>query len=446
MKKIFGTRVGKAIFAVSGTAVITLLCVLFWLKPWEPPTPKAPLDVKAVGRSQSIVISWKPSRDTRTTGYFIYLGGKYFKKCGKDATSAEMDGLIPGQKYSVGISAVGENKKISERIVLTATPLSMKVDQVNPVKTPSGNYTEYSAIMSAGKAGPVVPGLKQGFVPQGVGYITEKKWYVISYYSSNGQNSMLGIVDAETGKFVKGLGINDVGGAQYKGHAGGIAISAKNLWIASDSYLRRIKLDDIYSAKNGDKVTTVDKISTGNNASFAMYSNGVVWSGEFYEAQDYPTDKSHQLKAKDGMTHNAWMTGFRLDPQTDTCAFSGKSTATPDYVLSIPGSVQGATVLSDGRFVLSESYGRNNDSTLETYKNVLKGKADTTVKINGKDVPLWILDGTCLTKKNTAFPMSEGIIEKDGAVDIVFESGASTYRDTCKYPLGTLWEVKEDFF
>jgi hypothetical protein len=446
MKKLLAARSGRIIFAVSGAALIALLCILFWLKPWEPPMPKSPLDVKAVGRSQSIYLSWKSSGDTNTDAYFIYLGGKYYKKCSKNATSVSIDNLIPGQKYLVGISAISKDKKLSERIVLPATPLPMKIDQQNPVKTASGNFTEYSAILSAGKAGAVVPGLQQGLVPQGLGYIPEKKWYIISYYSSNGKGSMLSLVDATTGKIVKAVGINDVGGTQYKGHAGGVAVSEKNVWIASDSYLRRIKLSDIYSAKNEENVTAADKISTSNNASFAMYSNGVIWSGEFYEAKDYPTDKSHELKAKDGMMHNAWITGFKLDPQTDTCSSAGSSAATPDYVISIPATVQGSAILSDGRIVLSESYGRGSDSRLETYKNVLANKNDTTVTINGKSVPLWILDGTCLTKKNTAFPMSEGLIERDGVVDIIFESGAATYRDSCKYPLGTLWEVNKSFF
>jgi hypothetical protein len=151
------------------------------------------------------------------------------------------------------------------------------------------------------------------------------------------------------------------------------------------------------------------------------------------------------MKTSDGGTNNAWLAGFRLDAD-DAIASVSAGAAVPDRILSIPGIVQGALVLSGGDILLSESYGRGNDSKIERYRNVFAAAQDTAVTVGGRQVPVWFLDSKSLKSRNTLFPMAEGLIERGGSVDVIFESGAELYRGSCKYPLGTLWELKSTFF
>ena len=108
---------------------------------------------------------------------------------------------------------------------------------------------------------------------------------------------------------------------------------------------------------------------------------------------------------------------------------------TPDYVLSIPDEIQGMTKLESGEFVLSRSYGRNNKSSLLLYRGVLDSNPDRTVRINGKEVPLWFLDSETSVKSITAPPMLESLERADGNVLALFESAADPYRDTALDPV-----------
>jgi hypothetical protein len=295
-------------------------------------------------------------------------------------------------------------------------------------------YAKFRAISSMG---PVVPGLMQDLVPQGLAYWPEQGWLVISYYTKAAQPSALAIVDARTGKLVKGLRMYEAEGRPYMGHAGGVAISKGNLWMGSGGDMFRMTLKDLLAAPDNGNIIFAGHYRMETNSSFVAYSDGILWAGEFYHpTAGYNTDPRHHLTNKQGTKYGAWVAGYRLDPATDQPA------AAPDYLLSIRDQIQGMTVTKDS-VILGRSYGRKVDSNLYRYVLPdLSGAPHQTVTVAGKTVPLWFLDETTQTNNDPVQvlpPMSEGVVT-DGAnrLFVLFESGANEYRFDGFNPLDRL--------
>lgn len=323
---------------------------------------------------------------------------------------------------------------------------NLEITQVNVVKKRAYNFfREYDNFFNIASEWAIIPGLKEKIVPQGMCYIPEQNWFVLTYYRTGGKPSVLAIIDGTNGNFIKAMEIYYNNGAPYTGHAGGVAVSASNLWISSSSYLWRIPFQDIIDAENGSRITIADGFNTGTRASFASYSNGILWAGEFYHNGNYETNPSHYIVTRDGTTNHAWIVGFKLDPKTDKLPENKiKSSAlivTPDFILSIPDIVQGVVFLKDGRIVLSRSYGRSNDSFLDIYSSVLNEANHTTIKISGEEVPVWFLDSQSFENELLILPMSEGIAQKGDSIYILFESAGSKYLLTTKYPTDYIWKL-----
>ncbi|GAB6189563.1 hypothetical protein JCM30566_13030 [Marinitoga arctica] len=301
-------------------------------------------------------------------------------------------------------------------------------------------FNEYNVFFKIASKWAVIPGLKENLVPQGLAYYPKKNWFIISFYRINSMPSVLAIIDANNGILIKAIEIYNLNGTPYKGHAGGIAISENNLWISSNSYLWRIPLNDIINSENGSKVKIIDGFNTGTRASFVEYNNGVLWAGEFYHKGNYTTDISHHLVSNNGTKHYAWIAGFKLNPKTDNV--TKNTPIIPDMILSIPDIVQDIEFIENKKIILSRSYGRNNDSLLQIYSYVLNQSPDTTIQLFKKKVPVWFLNKMNLETEIVILPMSEGITKKDNSLYILFESSASKYRFTTKYPTDFIWDIK----
>ena len=324
---------------------------------------------------------------------------------------------------------------------------NLEITQVNVVKKKSYNFfREYDNFFNIASEWAIIPGLKEKLVPQGICYVPEQNWFILTYYRIGGKPSVLAIIDGTDGIFIKAMEIYNHNGTPYTGHAGGVAVSISNLWISSSSYLWRIPFQEIIDAENGSKVIIADEFNTGTRASFASYSNGILWAGEFYHTGNYETSASHRMVARDGTTHHAWIAGFKLDAITDRLPEDKikniASSVTPDVILSIPDIVQGVEFLKDGRIVLSRSYGRSNDSFLQVYDPVLNGRNHTMVQISGGEVPVWFLDNQSFENELLILPMSEGITQKDNSIYVLFESAASKYLLTTKYPTDYIWKLE----
>jgi len=289
----------------------------------------------------------------------------------------------------------------------------------------------YPALWKVSDEGPAIPGLGDGVIPQGLAYWKDKNWLIMSGYVESGGASTLAIMDAGTQALVKTVQLYQENGSAYGGHAGGVAVSQRHLWISSGGLLWWAPLSALADAPDKGKLTFSGRFETVVRSSFTTYHGGILWAGEFYSAPDYETDDSHKL-SRNGLRYSAWTVGYRLDAQTDL----PKAEAQPDYVLAIPDQVQGMAVAS-GNMILSQSYGRNKQSTLLKYKLPdLTGQPDQSVSVKGKSVPLWFMERKLVTASLPLPPMSEGIIV-DGAnrLYILFESGAKKYRPSAVDPM-----------
>ncbi len=308
----------------------------------------------------------------------------------------------------------------------------------------AASFSEYTSYLEISEKFAVIPGLKEGVVPQGLAYMEEKGWFVISSYRDNA-GSILSFIDAQTGELIKSLSVHNEDDSVYTGHAGGVAISESNLWISSGGFIRRIPLHEIYTASDGEIIKIADKFNTGTNASFAAFHDGVLWVGEFFHDNNYLTDSARYVRVSIFEMNHSWVTGFKLDEETDLLAANrmtdGSEPVTPDYILSVPDLVQGIAFPGNGRVILSQSYGRNNDSTISIYDGIFLEAAKKTKEINGNNVPVFVLSSKNFFDKVKVFPMSENIVSKDGQLYVLYESAAEKYRSTGKCPTDYIWKM-----
>jgi hypothetical protein len=275
--------------------------------------------------------------------------------------------------------------------------------------------------------GPVIAGLDQGAVPQGIAQLKAPGRVLTSHYADDGGPSRLVLTDWQTGATTGTFQLLEPEGQSHKGHVGGIAAGSASLWIASDAYLYRGELDQLIRNPAGGKFQLVEEFTTEATHSVAFCSvySDRVWAGEFALDEKYPTDPSHHFRARDGSLRRGWISSY--DPN--------KGFDHPEQVLSIPDRAQGM-VATDDYIFLSISYGRRNRSRIEIHRNPLADPPHRIAQTSkGVAVPLWFLDGNNLVRSIDLPPMSQNIVLVEGQLAVLFESGASRFRDFGKKPL-----------
>ena len=98
-------------------------------------------------------------------------------------------------------------------------------------------------------------------------------------------------------------------------------------------------------------------------------------------------------------------------------------------IFTTPNCVQGFVRMNDGSFILSISYGRDNNSELAIYEDVTENGSDFSVDFNGVSVPGYHLKNSSKTDKMRQPPLLEGIDDMNGNPAGVFESCAKKYND-----------------
>lgn len=290
----------------------------------------------------------------------------------------------------------------------------------------------YDSFTESGRPGCLIPGLAEGLVPQGIGYIAARDWLLVAGYRNDKDNSALIAVDRESGDIRKEAFLQYRDGSDYAGHAGGVCVTDKNIFIANASHLYRISLDKFLSLPESGECAFDEEIPVPVNASYCACAEGILWVGEFQYGSDYPTDRSHRAKTADG-TMKAWTCGYRLRDDTENELNPYEDVAVPDVLLEMTERIQGITV-RDGEIYLSQSYGRNNFSVLYKYAPALERPADSEGTVDGVQVPLWFLDKNAQTGILICPPMTECLCTVGNEIYVLFESGAETYRNSCACP------------
>lgn len=270
------------------------------------------------------------------------------------------------------------------------------------------------------RLGPVIPGLKDGYVPQGLAYSKRKNVFCISHYSDSKEASILSFLGAKSNKLLSVKRLKESSQRYLKGHVGGVALSDKNIYVASGGWVYKY----LYSKK--PDLIPVHKFSAETNASFCTFHNGTLFVGEFVYGSKYPSKETHHVKDRVGKNKYALICGYTKESQ-------GK----PAFAISIRQKVQGIT-LTDDTFYLSVSYGRANSSKIASYRNPLKEKPHGKIKLAGRHVPLWYLDGLNHIKTINFPPMSEGIAIVGSELAVLTESGANKYQKGGKGPVDNI--------
>jgi hypothetical protein len=222
-------------------------------------------------------------------------------------------------------------------------------------------------------------------------------------------------------------------GTPYTGHTGGITEAGGFVWLANDgegedNCVWVISLDEILSPENNGRITLVTRFHSETRAACCFADDQYLWVGEFNDGEKYVTDASHKF-AVNGGENFALVCAYPLDTSSVYgVAFTeadGQAVFTPALALSVTNLVQGFTRTPEG-FALSTSYGLG-ISHIYFHKDVTKGEADSSIAINGADVPVYFLDSESLTDDLSLPPMSEEIFVKDGRLYVLLESACKKY-------------------
>jgi hypothetical protein len=290
------------------------------------------------------------------------------------------------------------------------------------------NYTEYPC---------QVPGLEDGFIPQGVCFVESMGMFAISGYmpndaDDNKQFSRIYFVNPQTNE--NKMFIID----GFTGHAGGIAANNNDIWVSSGgSSSTNGKIyhftTDIFTGESGSSVNYDGYFSVPVKGSVLSCDGEKLWVAEFYnnDKDSNKVNKEHHY----GQNH-AWSCGYDLPLEVD---YSAKEKLAPNVILSIPDKVQGMTRNDNGEMIFSTSYGRRNNSKMHVFESFTKWDS-TTVNIFDADVTLYIAK-----KKNRILrfkmpTLMEGIDYHNGKLYVIFESGAKTYADA-KEINKEIWEM-----
>ncbi len=275
--------------------------------------------------------------------------------------------------------------------------------------------------------GAIIPGLRQGGIPQGITYVHEQDRILISHYL-DGAPSRISVVDNSNGKMISSLVLKEGPTKFHYGHVGGIAALDGSLWVASEGKVFQYDLKPFLTKSPSAVVVPVAVRQAETKASFCTATDDTLFVGEFAYGSRYPTDPSHHVKDRNGIEKYAWVCGYSAEHAT------GK----PKFVLSVRQRVQGMHV-THSRIFLSLSYGRRNRSTIVIYGNPLGEPplAKATLS-DGTTVPLWYLDGKNYQTEIDFPPMAEGITMIGGRLAVLPESGATKYQDGGKDPLDAI--------
>jgi len=334
-------------------------------------------------------------------------------------------------------SCTTSSEKVSEMDKSDQNYQVPKLVQQEMVAEDSGTLEEYSLYNSIREEGPLIPGIFQGAIPQGMAYYESEDIMLVSNYMFDGRPSCITAISMSDGSLEKTLWLLNPDETPHKGHVGGLAVSRNYLWIASGKGVYYVSLESIQYQKDNTSITMEGFISTEVKGSFSTYSDGILWVGEFTSRDgSYTAPASHHFKAGENKTNHGWLAGYILDIESDMINPDNKigEVSFPDYVLSIPDEVQGAAFI-DGEIILSQSYGRQNNSRISVYSNPLSRLPLNSVTAGeSRIIPVWILNTENLEMEIIAPPMTEGIADFNGSLAVLYESGSDKYRVTARNP------------
>ena len=165
------------------------------------------------------------------------------------------------------------------------------------------------------------------------------------------------------------------------------------------------------------RIMHVDKIHVAVKPSCVYVDDEYIYFSEFHDGNKYVADPTHTYTTPSGEENHAFTVVYKL-------ASDGTfNNIDPQYFISVKDKVQG--FIKDGDvYALSTSYGLSS-SHLTFYKEAKdSGK---TVAVGEKEIPLYYLDSSNMTKDVAMPAFSEDMDIVNGRVIVSFESACNKY-------------------
>lgn len=330
----------------------------------------------------------------------------------------------------------------------TAAESGMHYTQESSVK--SARYEKepaFADFLAAAEPRFTIPALAQAMIPQGMSYEAESGLVYISHYSGGEAASIITATALETGELQAEYLLKNADDTAFTSHVGGLAVTESKVYISA-----KLDNDGSYSIASAEKsalspagsheLALEEQIKLPVSPSFMSYCGGVLWIGNFYHpSADYGLSAGiDYVTPTQSGDYGCYILGYELKDGAIP-AHSGEFPV-PDYVLCAPDRIQGMAYDGD-TVLLSQSYGRKNNSALLSYSLTLDEPADAKLSLAGEEIPMYILDAGREGKTLTAMPMTEGLALTEDAVLVLFESGAMKYSDG-RFRTDKVWELQLD--
>lgn len=266
----------------------------------------------------------------------------------------------------------------------------------------------------------VIPDLNKNFIPQGISYDSSTDNFFLTGYTTDQSAVPIYIVNKKSKKLVNSVKLANPDGTDFVSHAGGLTLFNDKIYLAGSQdccfyVFDKRKIEE--SPKNGyvsySEVVDLSNKTDGVLVAFTAKQNNLIFAGEFYKDIVYPTNELHHIPSADGM-NKAIAVGFSLDGNI----------ATPEVAYSLPNEIQGMCFGDDGIY-LSRSWGASSSNIYKFNYNDIKQSG--TIVTLGKEVPLYILDSSNMSKNYKIPPMAEEIEYVDGKIYITNESASMKY-------------------
>lgn len=331
----------------------------------------------------------------------------------------------------------------------TTDPHALRLTQESNVRKETYvGKAAYEDFLAQSKKLFLIPGLKQVLTPQGIAVSPTTGRTYISAYSVDTIPSVVIVTEPDTNVLVAEYHLYNADGTPMTSHVGGIAVTDTHLYVSdkmdSDgSYqIASIPLSELPNSGAHD-ITVAETIPMAMSPSMMNYSSGYLWVGNFYHPKaDYnlSPNMDYTTLAADGSEYGCYILGFDMT-QGHSRLIGADPYPMPDVILAAPNRIQGITLSDTGSVVLSQSYGRANDSTLLIYQLNSGELPDLELTLNGQSIPAYLLDDHRLAKSINSIPMSEGLATTpDGQILVLYESGAIRYEDG-KHRTSYVWTM-----
>lgn len=316
------------------------------------------------------------------------------------------------------------------------------------------------------------------FVCQGICYLPEQvitpaseqskprkyRYTLLSYYPEldyTDEPSQLVVVETATGKPLRRFGLYQSSDKPYTGHAGGVTVAGKYVWVASGFKIYGFRLEEILDFLNDKSAKAPTSAGKGipaslnvpaidltaerifevdSKASFVSFDGTQLWVGDFVKSssKNFAPVAHHTQNPFD---RNTWIAGYKtnadgLPTASQKYTFKdGDTTRTafkPDRLIFCRESVQGMAIC--GKYAaLSLSYGALN-AKLALYKNPLSTPSNkVSFKPAGQSktfsAEAWELADEKNWLKTAEIAAGSEDLEFDGtSIYVTFEGASQNYR------------------